>query len=171
MSSLQEEFSSLQQDSIYKDWKKNHSTSYLSHFFSAINSEISPLSPWEIGFYDPKSDKITTFRSCNSGFEIKPEEEVFKKEGDKVEELHLTHLKLPFEKIQEISKENFSKLFPKEVRGDGFIVVQNIDKKTIWNVSCISRTIKFLNLQIDVSTGEILAHQAIEMIDKGKVHQ
>ena len=131
--------------------------------------------PWEIGYYDASSEKITVFKSLadlkyagdsNTSFEVKPEEEVFKKPGDIIHKLELEKVDFSFDQAKELWKKNLPALFPHEISGDGFVILQTLNTKTIWNISCISQTVKFLNMHIDAATGEINSHQTIKMVDK-----
>ncbi len=154
----------LEANQLFLDWKTNHSNAFLSHSFCQVDSALTLNGPWEIGFYDLDNDKITTFYKSESGFIIKPEEEVFKKPGDKVEELKLPSKLLSFEEAKE--KFEFSKLFPGETLGDGFVILQTLENKVSWNATMISKTLKFLNIKIDAITGEEWAHQAVELVSK-----
>jgi len=161
------ELSKLKKDTLFQNWKENHSPAFLSHFFCTTTASLELQGVWEIGFYDPKANKITVFKSCGDSFEIKPEEEVFKKEEDKVEELDCEKVKVDFEKAKDLCLKKFPELFPKEILGDGFVVLQKLNGKNLWNVSNISKTVKFLNIQVNAVSGEIIFHQTIDMIDHG----
>jgi len=153
----------LTADSLYQAWKKEHPEAFLSHFFSAL-SNFQPQDSWEIGFYDPSVDKITVFRALVNAFEIKPADDVFKKEKAEVEELKMDNVKLSFEQAVEVAKEQMPSLFPHEQLGDGFVILQMFKGKTLWNFTCISKSLKFLNIKIDAATGKVASHQAMELM-------
>ncbi len=165
---LQEIEDSLKGDGLFAEWKKNHPLCFLSHFFVQVSSQVEPKSAWEIGFYNPKNDKITTFIQIKKGFEIKPEEEIFKRKEDPVEPLHLERAQLTLEKAGETCRREFCSSFPKEALGDGFAILQSLQGRTLWNVSCLSRSLKFLNLKVDAVSGEVVSSDCLEMIDKGE---
>lgn len=155
----------LHESGLFKDWKKNHQSSFLSHYFSALSPEFKLKGDWEAGFYIPEDDKMTVF-VLSKEISIKPEDQIFKKPGDKVEKLEWKKVKTFFEDALKIFREEYPKLFPKKVLGDGFIVLQTIEGKTLWNFTFITKTLEFINIKIDASSGKIESHQTVELIDK-----
>jgi len=159
----QELFDKIKESSTYKEWLTKHEDSFLSHLFCQINSNLEEKGKWELGFYSKKNDKISTFLE---DFSIKKDDEVFKKPGDQVEELQLDKLSISFDDAKKVFKEKFPELFPSEQLGDGFVVLQTLKDVTLWNFTLVSKSIKFLNMKINASTGKVEAHQAVELIKK-----
>lgn len=159
---------SLANNSLFKDWKKQHPQSFLSHFFCQLDSQFKVKSSWEIGYFNSETEKITIFTELEkNNFAIKPEDEVFKKKTAKVEKLDLEKVKISFQKAEEICKENLPKLFPPEKAGDGFVVLQTLEQKALWNFTFISKTLKFLNIKINAENGQVASHQKVEVVSKG----
>jgi len=150
----------LKENDLFKDWKKNNPNSFLTHFFSRINSEFV-LGSWEVGFFN--NDKITVF---TEQFEIKPADDIFKKQDAKVEELSLDNVKISQDQAIELFKENFEKYFPGQKLGDGFLILQKYKDQTSWNFTFISKAVQFLNMKFDSSTGEVIDHQVVDLIDR-----
>jgi len=85
MKSLPEIFNLLKENSLFNDWIKSNSKAYLSHFFCSVDSNLELKGSWEIGYYHPETEKITTFVQIKEDqFEIKPADEVFKKMKQKL---------------------------------------------------------------------------------------
>ena len=63
-------------------------------------------------------------------------------------------------------KENYPSFFPKEVLGDGFLIVQSFQGKTLWNISFITKSLKFVNIKIDAGDGKVASHDSFGLIDK-----
>lgn len=167
MSSVQDLWESLSQNQLFLKWKKNHSKSYLSHFFCQLDNQFKTVSEWQIGLFDSETNKITVFVPIKGeDFEIKPEDEVFKKEDSKVELLEMKNLKISFDRAVEIFKANYQNFFPKSVLGGGFVIVQTLDERSLWNLTFITKEIKFVNIKIDTRSGDISDHQVIEMVQK-----
>jgi len=59
-----------------------------------------------------------------------------------------------------------SKLFPQQELGDGFIVVQKLNQKTLWNFTLITKRIQFLNIKISVEDGKVESHELIDLVQK-----
>ena len=155
----------LYRDALFKDWKKNHSSSYLSHLFCQIDAKSQPKTPWELGFYDAKTERITVFIPLEKDdFQIKPEDQVFKKEKEPVEELVLKANLLSIEEAIKISQSELPGYFPAETPGEGFLILQNLNQKTIWNFSFITKSLKFINLKIEAYTGKVLSSEDIKLV-------
>jgi len=159
-------FKELKNDELFKEWKVHHSKSYLSHFFCPISPDFILLGPWDLGFYDLQDGKITVFTHLQTGFEIKPADDVFKREEAKVEELQLNKVKTAFEQVDKMFQDNKSELFPKEIFGNGFIILQNFENKLMWNVTFITKTLKFANLKVSAIENKIIDHTLINFVEK-----
>ncbi len=151
----------------YNAWKKKHPKGYLSHFFCPITADCELKSDWEVGFYDSASEKMTVF-ACGETITVKEnEDDVFKKPGQQVEELDIKSVKIPFAKAVDMFATHVEELFPKAGRGDGFVILQNLEQKTLWNFTFITKALKFINLKISAETGEIYAHLSMDLVDRG----
>ena len=123
MSSPLELFKKLSEDDLFLQWKEKHPQAFLSHFFTPLSPELNFKSVWEIGFYD--KEKITVFLPLDSGFEIKPADDIFKKKEAQVEELDLKKVKITLKQATDIFKESLPKYFPQEDIGEGFVILQS----------------------------------------------
>ena len=83
-------YNKLLESEVFKNWENENSGYYLVHFYCQINNSYQTNADWEIGFYNPDTDKIVIF-IIGPEISIKPEEEAFKKQG-KVDELNLEKL-------------------------------------------------------------------------------
>ena len=155
----------LQESDSYKGWKENHPDSFLSHFFCPLDANLETKSPWEIGLFDSAKEKITVF-VVDSEITMKYEDEVFKKKEDKVEGLNFADVKISFKNAKETFKVKEKELFPSMIRGDGFVVLQTIDGKTLWNFTSITKQLKFVNIKINAQNGEVDSHTVMDLIDK-----
>ena len=163
----QDLFTTLKKTDSFLQWSKIHPAGYLSHFFCQINTEFLPLNKWEVGFYEPSTGKITVFIVLDNGdAEIKPADDVFQKEKAAIEKLEIEKVTITLEQGKEAWKEHVQEFFPKETTGDGFVVLQTLDKKQVWNFTFITKTIKFVNMKIDASSAEIVSHEEISLVQK-----
>ncbi len=163
----QELLQDLSEDQLFKDWKKQHQTSFLSHFFCPITGDYKAKTNWEIGFFDKDSGKITVFAAMKEGgFEIKPADDIFKKETDKVQQLEMEKVKSKVDEASERFKEGLKDFFQSEQLGDGFLILQNFKGNIVWNFSFITKTIKFINIKICANDCNIVSHDVIELVQK-----
>ncbi len=157
----------LTQNKLFKSWKDSHPQCILSHLFSPLDAQYRAKSFWEIAFYDPKKEKIVVFTPNQEGeITLQKEDDIFKRESDVVEELDLKSVALSFEKARAIFADKVKELFPKMQVGDGFIVLQTVMGKTLWNFTFITKTLQFINIKINAASGEIDSHQAVELMQK-----
>lgn len=168
----------------FQQWKKKHPQAFLSHFFCWLNKEGKEKVPWELGFFDPQDQKITSFvyqslqeplenqnqeSSAEHQAEIfiqKKAEEVFQKAGEGVEELPLPTVRLSFSQAQEIYQKEFPRFFAQESCGEGVVLLQAKEKIAYWNFSLMGQSLAFLQMRIHAQTGEVVEHQRIEVIQK-----
>ncbi len=155
----------LESSQNYLLWREGHTKGFLSHFFCVLTSDVKESGSWEVGYYAPDKEKITVF-VCNDTFQIKPEDDVFKKKATKVEPLELEKINSTSDEVLVICKENLASLFPKEIVGNGFVILQTFNGKTIWNFTFISKSLKFLNLHISADKKEVINHRMVEAISK-----
>lgn len=159
-------FKELQSDEIFVEWKKRHPSAFLSHFFCSIDPNFLLLSPWDLGMYNPPDGKITIFSHLQEGFEIKPADDVFKKENTKVEELKLNQVKVTFDQADKLFQRHKTEFFPKEIFGNGFIILQYFEEKLMWNITLITHSLKFANVKVNAVKEEILDHTLINFVEK-----
>ena len=95
-------------------------------------------------------------------------DEVFKKPEQRVEELEIDSVKIPFAKAVDVFADHVEELFPKAGRGDGFVILQNLEQKPLWNFTFITQALKFINIKINAGTGEIDSHLSMDLIDRGQ---
>ena len=158
----------IKESKEYKSWNKKHPKGYLSHFFCPISVDCELKSDWEIGYYEPESERMTVF-ACGEKVIIKEDaDEVFKKPEQHVEELEIDTVKIPFAKAVDVFADHVEELFPKAGRGDGFVILQNLEQKPLWNFTFITQALKFINIKINAGTGEIDSHLSMDLIDRGQ---
>ena len=154
---LKDSFKKLQESQDFRKWRQKNKNAYFSYAFK-IPQEMG-LNDWQLGFYDEKKDKITTFVVENENIKVRPEEEIFKKEETKVEGIQLNKVKLTFDNAIEKANEFQQKNFPKDKSIKTIAILQNISKLgNIWNITYVTEAFNTLNMKIDASSGKILEH-------------
>ena len=147
----------LEDDLIFKRWHNKNKNTYLSYAFK-IPQEMG-LNDWQIGFYNKNKDKITTFVMVGGNVEIKPEEEIFKKEDMHVNQIELDKLKITLDYAIAKANEFQQKNFPKDKSVKTIAILQNLsDLGNIWNITYLTEALNTLNMKIDASSGKILEH-------------
>jgi len=147
----------LEESIDFRKWRKSNKDCYFSYGFK-IPQEMGN-DDWQLGYYNQKNDRITTFVISGSGIEIKPQEEVFKKEKTKVSEVQIEKVKLTFDNAIAKADEFQQKNFPKDKSMKTIAILQNIaNLGNVWNITYITQAFNTLNMKMDASSGKILEH-------------
>ncbi|MBI2146392.1 PepSY domain-containing protein [Candidatus Woesearchaeota archaeon] len=165
---MKELIASLRRDSLFQSWQQQHPEAYCTHLFCQITSDGTSQSPWEMGFYDHASGKITVFAKLLQGFEIKPADDVFRKDAGPIEKLDVDKVKISVDQATARCRELIPQKFPQEKVGNGFLILQTLNGVTVWNFSFITQSLKFVNVKIDARSGEEESSQSIDLVEKKK---
>ncbi|MBL7055821.1 hypothetical protein ISS07_02830 [Candidatus Woesearchaeota archaeon] len=154
---IKQALTGLEKTKEFLEWKKNHEDSFFSYAFRM--SEKDNETPWNLGFYNRKTDKVVTFVRNPESIEIKEEEEVFKKPGTEVKQIDVEKITVPFSSILEKAEELQKKEYPKEIMNKKIAILQNLDKyDTVWNITLITLAFNTINLKISPA-GKVLDHK------------
>lgn len=156
-------YQQLTGSTLFQNWKKSHSGVYLSHLYSGLTNDFS-LGIWEIGFYHPDHDTITTF-VVDKEISKKPEEGIFKK-GGVVDELSLSQVTVNQQQALRQYLELYQKKYSRLALLKGFLVLQTLDEQPLWNVSFVTREFTVLNVKIDAANGEVLHDELITVAER-----
>jgi len=141
----------------FKMWIKKNKGTYFSYAFK-IPQEMG-TDDWQLGFYNKKKDRITTFVVTQESIDIRPDEELFKKEGTNVNEINLDKVTLTFDSAIAKANKFQQKSFPKDKSIKTIAILQNIEKLgNVWNITYVTESFNTLNMKIDASTGKIIEH-------------
>lgn len=152
----------LENSTAFKKWHKKNKNTYFSYAFK-IPQEMP--NQWQLGFYSKKKDKITTFVIEEDSIDIRPEEEVFKKEGTKVNEIQIADVKLTFGSAIAKADEFQKKTFPNDRSAKTIAILQNTSELgNIWNITYVTEAFNTLNMKINASTGEIIEHKLFPVL-------
>ncbi|MFH1839700.1 MAG: hypothetical protein ABH849_00955 [Nanoarchaeota archaeon] len=141
---LKEKLKEIKELDKFKDWNGKHFDAYLCSIFVADKLQFD--------FYDPETDRITSF----NGEEVIEEQEILRKEKKKLIELKLDDLKIDLDNVKEIIKKLIDEKYKGESSNKEIVFLQNFEDKIIWNVTYITDTFNILNIKVDAKTGEIL---------------
>ena len=145
----------LEESQDFKKWHRENKNTYFSYAFK-IPQESNE---WQLGFYNRKRDKITTFIINGDNVNIRLEEDIFKKEETKVNEIQLDKVKLTLDNALAKANEFQEKNFPKDKSIKTIAILQNMSSLgNIWNITYVTETFNILNMKIDASSGKVLKH-------------
>ncbi len=152
---IQEALSVIETSPSFKKWRSKHKTSYLSHAFKMFQDEHKE---WQLGFYEPKTEKITTFLVSPDGVEPRAAEETFKKE-EHVEKLEIPSNLLPLREVMVKTTMFQQQNYPKDKSMKTIALLQSLPEYgSVWNITLVTQAFNTLNMKLHPSTGEILDH-------------
>jgi len=161
---LKQALERLDKSKEYKDSIKGNNDIFFSYALMTI--EKNEASPWQLGFYNKSTDKITTFVIGKGEIAVQKEEEVFKKPGMEVKPIDIEKAKLKFsegiEKAEKFKKEEY----PKEAISKTIAILQNLQGfGTIWNITFVTDSFKTINLKINAENSEVISHNLESIMD------
>jgi hypothetical protein len=114
---------------------------------------------WQLGYYEPKSEKITTFLVSLDSVEMRKAEEVFKKETH-VPKLEIPNPLLSLSDIMIRTNQFQSANYPKDKSMKTIALLQSLPEfGSVWNITLVTQGFNTLNMKLHPSTGEILDHK------------
>lgn len=160
---FKQSYDKLLESKEFKQWREKNKKDYLAHGFY-MDDEVSK-NEWQIGFYNKEKDKMTTFSVFKERVEVSKEAEIFKKPEAKIEELKVEEIKISsdegFKIADKIQKEKYSSDLPQK----RFMIIQNLEGKTVFNITMLTATFEALNLRISCSTGKILLEKITPLMN------
>jgi len=151
---IKESLEELKKADVFKEFKEKNKDAYLASCMTIISGEEK--SDLQLDFFQPENHKMTTF-IIKDEIEMKGEDDVFQKEKKDVEELKLKNVNINLEKMLDIIEKLRKKKYPGEFPNKIIAILQSLDKKTIWNITHLTSTLKILNIKIDAKTGDIIS--------------
>ena len=149
---LRKDVDHLKQIKEFKEYRHKCPNSYLCAGFMML--ENAKGGNWQIDYYCPDSDKITTF-SLGSKLDMK-EGKTFHKDKKKIDELNLENIDVGMKKALEIVSGLRDKNYPGEIATKIIIILQNLEKKEIWNITYLTSSFKLLNVNVDAQNGNVI---------------
>ena len=147
----------LESHPTFSAWKSKNKDAYLSHAFKMFQDQHTE---WQLGFYQRKKEKITTFTVTPTAVEMRDAEEVFKKEENEIKPVELTDTTLGLTDV--IAKANAfqQKNYPKDASMKIIALLQSLPEYgSVWNITYVTQAFNTLNMKIHPESGKILDHK------------
>lgn len=143
---IHEALGKLTTDLKFKDWQKDNPECFLAHGFMMLDD--ANKDQWQIGFFDPKTGKMKTF-VVGKTIEHMEEQEILK-QGELVK-LELSNVKIGPDEAMEKAQECFNKY--KQIPLKKFFILQQVDGRTVYNVTFFTQAFNTVNIKIDAADG------------------
>jgi len=152
MLNLDDSFKKLGSSKQLKDFKSKNRHAFLYACFYVSDGR------WQFDFYNPKDAIITTFE-VSDVVKVMPVDKAFKHDKGKITELHIDKIKVGFDKAVDLVNKFVAEECPADKSFTKTIVIlQNLDKNIVWNITLLTSTLKLLNVKLDASSGEVVSH-------------
>ncbi len=148
--------STLEASAAYTAWRKANPDAYLAHLFCLVESDVTT---WQVGYYDKKTDAITSFDITADGIKEYPPQEVYKKDGATVKELKRDSIKIEMDNALDTAKELQQRKYPAELPIKRIMVLQTLALGQVYNITYVTQGFKTLNIKINSETGKIVDEQ------------
>ncbi|MBW3003519.1 hypothetical protein KY328_03885 [Candidatus Woesearchaeota archaeon] len=145
----------LKESKAFKDWRKDNKELFLTTGFIVI--EKGKDLPWMIGYYDAKTDKMSSFLVDDKECVFEKVDSVFKKPDEKIYELDLEKVKLDLEEILDIIEKYRKEKYSHEHVIKTILVLQNLEKfGNVWNITLVTQAFNAINMKINAVDGKLL---------------
>ena len=157
----------LEADSEFAKWKQENPDCFLAHAFMMMDQANANV--WQIGFYNPETDKITTFIIEGDDIKISPEAAIFKRPDAKVEKLDVSKVEIGSVEAIETAEKVMEQDYPKAVPMKMFFIIQSLPEHgTVYNITFITHDFKTVNIRISSEDGKVLLHKIDSILDMKK---
>ncbi len=161
---LKDVIEKLESDSEFQEWRKTNKDYYLAHAFMMMDKANENV--WQIGYYNPKIDKVTTFIIEGGDIKISPELNIFKRPGSTVEKLDVSKVRIGTIAAIENAEKVMEKDYPRANPMKMFFIIQNLKQQGhVFNITFITQDFKTVNIRISSETGKVLSHNVENLMD------
>jgi hypothetical protein len=149
----------LTESGEFSSWHKENKKSKLAHAF-----KMDENNEWQFGYYNPETEKITTF-AVDDCISVSDEQEVFKKPGDKVNCINLDDIKISLKGALEKADETKKKHYPKELVNKRIAILQNINQGQLWNITLVTHSFRTINIKVNALDGKLIKHEIVSLFE------
>ena len=150
---LQKVLDQVEQSPQYTHWKQENPEAYLSSFFKIVEGDDKQW--WQVDFYNPKNDTITSFVAEKEVKLSGKDSKIFKKDNAKVTELDISKVAVEPETAIKSAHDLIKGKYAQEEITKEIIILQHVTN-IVWNISCVTKTLKLCNVKVDAQTGDVL---------------
>ena len=156
----------LEASKEFKDYRKENPDAFLAHVFympDALNKNV-----FQIGYYNPKKDRITTFFVEGKEITKNPEAEVFKEQEAVINPLDMKKVKLEVNEAFEIAEKIQKDKYNADSAVKKIAILQHLPLGQVWNITFVTSTFKTLNIKIDSETKKVVSDKLVSLIQDMK---
>lgn len=138
----------LEKSSVFCDWKKDHQSAYLVHFF------WMPPENLHIGYYETARDLLTSF-ILSEKITKKEDTEIFKEQSS-IPLLAMEKVTIKLSEVLEKATAQQKEKYSQDTISKQIVFLQTVDGQPVYNITFVTETFKFLHILIHATTGAVL---------------
>ena len=154
----------VEESEKYQQFTKAHPEYYLAHCFCTIDKQGQ--SPWQIGYYSQKTEKIVSF-TADEGVIQHDEDEAFRKEGH-VPQLDDKQVSISVEEAITHTDKYKEEHHRAEDITKYIVILQMMQDAPVWNITAVTNVFSLINMRIHADTAEILETNVDSVLNLGK---
>lgn len=153
---LKDVLNTIENGEGFNDWRKQHAEAFLAHAFVMLDEENKNI--WQIGYFDEKTNTMSTFVLEGAKISIIPDQEVLKAE-QKILQLKPEEVVVSVADALAAAQKARMEHYGKEQPIKSFFIIQNIEAQgSVFNITFFTATFKTINIKISTTKGEVMHH-------------
>jgi hypothetical protein len=140
---------------------------YLAHFFIMLDGDFNPAEEWQVGFYNQKTKEVESFVASDP-VSVVEKSRAFRHDSGDVQELHLSKIKIDFDKALEIARKFQQEKYKSQPPKQAIVILQVLKSVPTWNITFITLTYSTLNIKINAETGAVYKYDFGSLLQWGK---
>lgn len=140
---------------LFKDWHAKNPDYFLAHGFLMLDDANKDT--WQIGFYNPTTERMITFVLENGRVTHTPEQETLRSDAQLLK-LDPADVVLPVEDALSKNKDIIAEHYSAEKPVKQFFIIQHLEGHTVFNITSLTQGFKTINVKIDAKTGDVVKH-------------
>lgn len=151
----------------YTAWKEKHPQAFLAHVLIMVEPGVEHR--YDIGFYDEKKNKMTSFLTEKTlkQIEVTKDQEVFKDPQHKIKKLDMSKVSTGYEVAIELARDVQKTKYKEHAPIKEVVLLQNIKEGQVWNITYVTKTFKTLNIKVSSEKDEVVSDKLIEIFQMG----
>jgi hypothetical protein len=162
---LQNLFEKLEKSQEFKDFKEKNADAFFCTAFNILNFKQGKFE-YYLDYRDEKQLFAFKIPEENSALEFTKEDLLENMTPmEKIEESEIKNIKTDLEDLKEIIEQALWDNNMKNSLEEVIAVLQSMNGKIIWNLTCICSSLSIINSQIDPFTGKVLKFEKKNLLD------
>jgi len=142
----------------YKGFKEAHADIFLAHVFIMDDG-------YQIGYYDKKTERITSFNLEKDKITAMPPSEVLKDPEHPISALELDKVAFSQEEALKIAEGCREMEYSKHPVMKKFFILQELKGKPMFNITFFTLDMNTVNVKVDAHSGKVVHHSLKALMD------